>query len=261
MTSSIRPKTSNTPLKIALFVEGETDNLLLQKIVEIVLADRRPALFRVISPYQPINNLIPDEPTGWRGVFRRIIENKNAGGGVFNQSIKLRDMDVIIIHMDLDVTWHSLPDATDNPGVFTFPTPCHLRREKRIDVSCLPNCSRLDDDVHRLRHVLCHWIGEDPPANRIVFWNPAQNAESWVVSMRAPRHPIVQAGRVECYNEPEIILSQLPKKVRIEVTCTDYKDKVVPLLNQDGWRIGATCRQARRFIHELKKCFRILGIF
>ena len=145
--------------RFAVVVEGPTDSIVLEAIVRSLLAGA-DFEFQTLQPEGSVA-FGPHGP-GWAGVYPWSRQAAEEGGGSLSGSSGLSRWDLLIIHLDADVTGKTYAGA-------------NIKSPPRNDLPCKKPCPPLHDTTNALRTVLLRWLGERicPPRNHSL--HPIQN--------------------------------------------------------------------------------------
>jgi len=199
------------PLRVALAVEGPTDEVVLKAVIEAMVGDR-PILFTLV---QPEFSLGLQTGTGWGGLYRWCEQTRSEGGGRVSGSALFRFHDLVIIHLDADVAGKKYSDHNiiDHSG----------------DLPCEQPCPPASDTTDALRQVLLRWLGEPAVPPKCVICMPSKNAETWMMAAFFPKDAVMSRKGWECYGSPGGRLASQPLKVRIKKTIGDYSKRAADL--------------------------------
>ena len=142
-------------LRLALAVEGPTDRIALEAILDAVLPNRE---FQ-IQTLQPEGSVAFESATtpktgmGWGGVYRWCRQSASEGGGSVSDSTVLDHHDLLIVHIDADVagkTYASsnrddapcddLPSSTGSARPTVLRTSFCVRRPRKPTRGCWRPC-------------------------------------------------------------------------------------------------------------------------
>ncbi len=226
------------PLYVAVAVEGPTDAIVLEAILNALL----PNTEFVPQRLQPEESRAFDAASssgtgvGWAGVYRWCRQSVSEGGGSVSGSSALLHHDVLIVQVDADVASKTYSSG----GIRNAP-----RNDLPCEQPCPPPCSTTD----ALRAVVLTWLGESDTPNQVVLSTPSKNIEAWVIAAVWPDNNLVQRDDWECRRNPEDQLRALPRARRFEKSQDHYRDKQKELEN--GWQaVSARLTEAERFETE-----------
>lgn len=168
-------------LRVGYVVEGKTDYIVLDALVEKFLGDKDYVPTQIQPPISEYTNHQGPLGGGWKGVLMWC-EQEGATPGGFAQRVSLLNYDCLIIHVDADIAAEA---ELQSHG---------------LSVPCPP----AKDTCDRLRNHLIALLGNPLPSN-VVFCIPAQCMEAWVFSAL---HPDLVASfePIECRQEVERLL-------------------------------------------------------
>ena len=227
------------PLRVAVAAEGPTDVIVLEAVLESLLADVE---FR-LNPLQPEGSAAfgatacGDTGVGWGGVYGWSRQASDEGDGAVSGSSVFDSHDVLIVHVDADVARKTYVTA----GIIDAPND---------DLPCSRPCPPAHDTTNALRAVVLNWLGETSNPPNVVMCTPSMKMDAWVVSAVWPENPLVHRDDWECRADPESQLAALPKGRRIKKSKSGYREKHQQI--KSGWRdVAQTLTEAERFGGEL----------
>lgn len=175
-------------LRVGYVVEGKTDYVVLDALIEQFLDDKDYVSTQIQPPTSEYTNHQGPLGGGWKGVLGWCKQAGATPGG-FVQSLPFMNYDYLIIHVDADIAAEA-----DLQG-------------HGLSAPCPP----AKDTCDRLRHHLLALLGNPLPA-KILLCIPAQCMEAWVF---AALHPDLVAGvqPIECRQEVERLLIGKPDRL------------------------------------------------
>ena len=221
------------PLHVAVAVEGPTDAIVLEAILNALLPNTEFVPHRL----QPEESLaFGGTGVGWAGVYRWCRQSVSEGGGSVSGSSVMLHYDVLIVQVDADVA-----SKTYSSG--------GIRDVPRNDLPCEQPCPPPSRTTDALRKVVLNWLGESNTPSRVVLSTPSKNIEAWVLAAVLPNNHLVQRDDWECRPNPEDQLRALPKAKRFKKRQDDYRDKQEEIEN--GWPdVSTRLTEAGRFETE-----------
>lgn len=219
-------------LRIALVAEGPTDYVILEAALKAIL--NKPFILSQLQPEETQ----PEMGTGWGGVLKWCMHLASRHQGRVEQDPTLVDFDLLIIHLDVDVSafdyaqcGEAVAQLAGNAGWGALP--------------CAALCPPVEDSVNALTKVLQSWLTPAKAGAGTVLCLPAQSSGTWLAAaLLPPEHKLL--ARAECDPNVESSLSQLPKQLRVRKSKRDYRQKA-PLLTEHWHSVKAVCRQAGKF--------------
>lgn len=228
------------PLRVAVAVEGPTDEIVLRAIMESVLGETEFEL-QTLQPEGSVafgSARTGETGFGWVGVYRWCRQSVIEGGGSVSGSSSLAFHDVVIVQVDADVA-----GKTYASGEIQDP-PC-------VDLPCERPCPPPAATTDALREVVLHWLGEPSCPSKVVLCTPSKSTESWVLAALCPDNSVVRRVDWECHSNPEGQFGTLPKPVRFSKRPADYRRKRGDIL--EAWpRVCARLTEAARFDREFR---------
>lgn len=193
------------PLRVAVAVEGPTDEIALRAILNALLPDADFVLDRLQPEGSVAFDSSPSGGTGagWGGVYRWCRQSASEGRGSVSGSSILSNHDVLVVQVDSDVAGKTYSSAS-------------IRDAPRQDLPCEKPCPPPSKTTDALRKVVLNWLGESNPPPRVVLSTPSKKIEAWVVAAVWPDNRLVGRPNWECRSNPEDQLPQLPKVRRFE---------------------------------------------
>lgn len=227
------------PLRIAATVEGPTDAIVMEAILNALL----PNLEYVFQTLQPEGSVAFGSVSfgrtggGWAGVYRWCRQAAQEGQGAVSRSAVLSYHDLLIVHVDADVAGKSYAEGNirDAPGE---------------DLPCEEPCPPPERTTNALRAVIVNWLGEQECPLRIVLCTPSKSTEAWVVAAVWPDNNLVLRNDWECRRNPEVQLRALPRERRFEKRASDYRRRQTEF--ETAWpSVAERLSEAARFEREL----------
>ncbi len=196
------------PLRVALVVEGPTDEVVLKAVIEAIVGDR-PIQFSVLQPEFSVG--LGGTGTGWGGVYRWCEQTRDEGNGHVSGSVLFGFHDLLIVHLDADVAGKKYSDD----GIV----------DPATDLPCEQPCPPCVDTTNALRKVLLRWMGETSTPAWCILCTPSKNIDTWIMAAFFPQDRVMSRKGWECYDNPEVRMSSQPLKVRIKKTKSDYQKR------------------------------------
>ena len=222
-------------VRIAIAVEGPTDTVAIESIVDTILGGAEFEL-QVLQPEASsvFGAAVGSERgLGWPGVFQWCRQASMEGLGSFSSSAVFAHHDVVVVHLDADVA-----GVTYDSGNISFPS--------RVDLPCEQPCPPASATTNALRDVVLNWLGEVDCPDRLVLCIPSKSMDAWVVVALWPDNEIVARGNWECHKNPGGQLSAVPRGRKLAKTKVDYERRAKDI--GDGWPIiASTLTEAERF--------------
>jgi hypothetical protein len=219
-------------LRIALVAEGPTDYEIIHAALRAILP--RPFVMTRLQPEETR----PEMGSGWCGVRKWCHETRLRCDTMHGTDHTLNGFDVLIIHLDIDVSCMSYADCSpevesmaENYGWGQLP----------CDQACPPVSATRD----QIEVVLTSWLGQHSPTYRTLYCLPAQSSGTWLAAaILDSKHALLQ--RIECDTNVEVRLAQLPKSERIKKNVIEYR-KRAPIITSRWDRVKSFCIQAEHF--------------
>ena len=226
------------PLRVAIAVEGSTDAVVIEAIVDTLL-DGSDFELQVLQPETSSAfgaSAGGETGLGWPGVFRWCRQASMEGGGRVFSSAVFSHHDVVVVHVDADVA-----SKTYRSG--------HIPDAPRNDLPCDRPCPPASATTNELREVVLNWLGEEDCPDRLVLCTPSKTMDSWVVVALWPDNTVVAQGNWECHDKPAAQLSARPKGSKLSKRRTCYEGRKNDIAN--GWpNVASTLTEAARFRAE-----------
>ena len=210
-------------LRIALVAEGPTDYEVIQASLKAIL----PRSF-VLTQLQPEATTQPQMGAGWGGVLKWCDAVGQRHVGSLDVDPLLVDVDLLIIHLDVDVAGGSYGQC--GPAVDAM-----AAAKGWAALPCAQPCPPVGDTVTPLTTALKSWLGQAQAGNKTVLCLPAQSTGTWLAAAALPQGHALLAG-AECNPDLETRLGQLVKGQKIRKTVREYRAfaKRMPL-NRRCW--------------------------
>ena len=222
-------------LRVAIAVEGPTDKVVIEAIVDTILGGSDFVL-QVLQP--DVSRVFGDaiggeRGLGWSGVFRWCRDASTEGGGRVSLSAVFANHDVVVVHVDADVAGVRY----DSAGIVSPP---------RVDLPCEQTCPPASATTDALRDVVLNWLGEANCPDRLVMCIPSKSMDAWVVVALDHNNRVVAQGNWECRRNPGSQLTSQPKGKNLVKRRVDYERRAEEI--GVGWSIAASkLTEAKRF--------------
>lgn len=218
-------------LNIALVAEGKTDYVIIEAALKAFL----PGTF-VLTQLQPEDTL-PKLGTGWGGVLKWCMMTSSRFQGPISQDPTLDHFDLVIVHIDADVSTFQYQDLGDNIS--------NLAVQKNwATLPCVKACPPIQDTIVELKRIILSWLNPASFGSSIICI-PAQSSGTWLAAALLPaNHNLLR--NAECNINVENGLQQLPKAARVKKTKRDYQSQA-PLLTDNWAQVKSLCSQAVAF--------------
>lgn len=220
-------------IRIALVAEGPTDYVVIEAALKAILAPRAFILTQLQpEPTQPAMG------SGWGGVLKWCYETSRRHIGSLDDDPTLSNFDLIIIHLDVDVSTFRYADC----GADIVALSQHYGW---LGLPCARQCPPASDSADALENVLSSWLGGVTLGSHSALCFPAQSSGMWLAAATLNAgHPLLL--NAECNIGLEDGLSHLNKATKIKKTKRDYQAKANNIVN--NWQtVKALSIQAQRF--------------
>lgn len=235
------------PLHIAAAVEGPTDAIVLRAILRALLPDEVDFVLHTLQPEGSAAfgaSSLSGWGGGWVGVYRWCRHSAAEGGGSVSGSSALSYHDLLVVHVDADVTGKTYASG----GIQDAPYE---------DLPCEEPCPPPEHTTNALRAVVLNWLGQHERSSRIVLCTPSKNIEAWVIAAMWPENNLVRQDDWECRANPAGQLAALPKGRRFQKRPDDYGRMERELTNT--WpSVAARLTEARHFESEFLAAIGVL---
>ena len=224
------------PLRVAMAVEGPTDEIVLRAAIRSLLPDRE-LIFQRLQPEFSVafNDWRGETGLGWSGVYHWCHQTADQGDGRLSEASLFNFHDLLVAQVDADVA-----GMTYEKGKID---------DKTKDLPCKKACPPASDTTDALRSVVLRWMGEKQTPNRVVLCTPSKSLETWVMAALFPRNGVFAKKGWECYENPKAQLGQQPKANRIKKCVGDYDAKRSQF--RDAWpQVSRKLTEAGRFSKE-----------
>jgi hypothetical protein len=219
-------------LRIGLVAEGSTDVVIIEAALNGFL-DRR----FVLSLLQP-EATQPHLGAGWTGVAKWCHHAALRYQGDLNTDPTLSHFDLLIIHLDVDVTGFSYDQGGEPLRQLAL-----THHWQPLPTACI--CPPIDHCVTDLQRVLSSWLHPAVLGAKSVLCLPAQSSGTWLAAAVLDDQHHLIAEPLEC-NAVEDQLPRLRRKQRIKKNKRDYQAQA-HLITEHWQRITTKCRQAQQF--------------
>lgn len=200
-------------LRIALVAEGVTDYEVISAAIEAMLGDRS----FVLQLLQPEGSLAftsgGDAGSfggGWKGVYRWCCQLLLRSQCLSDDPLFL-NYDLFILHLDADVAGEDPANAKTDPI-----------QELAGQLPCEQPCPPAKTTTNPLRKIMLAWVGESATPPNSILCTPSKNTETWIMAAFFPHDKDMNKRGWECHPNPEIRLSQQPKKTRFDKSQGEY---------------------------------------
>lgn len=225
-------------LRIALVAEGPTDLVIIEAALKAIL----PRAF-VLTQLQPeaTQSLLGN---GWGGVLKWCHAASQRHAGSIDQDPTLAGFDLIIIHLDVDVSTMDYGNLGQDIA--------RLAQSSGWGVlPCAHACPPVTNTVTALSAVLQSWLGLATVGQHTVLCLPAQSSGTWLAAALLPTgHRLLT--NIECNPSVEDGLKYLPNDIRVrKKSPREYLLRASNLTEQ--WdKVKVLCGQAQQFETEVR---------
>jgi hypothetical protein len=229
-------------MNIATVVEGPTDRLVLQAILDNLL----PGEHRYFA-LQPTETL-GQRGTGWKGVRRWCRETWQRQGSslatILSGDVGPR-LDMLVIQVDADIaTEHDLQEGDDVPV-------------QNVQQDCPP----VEATTDQLRRLVGLWLRHDELPSQVILAIPAQDTESWTFAALFPDDGLCGQDDYECtkigrdHPGHRLTLKKYGKLLHrrdgeIKKPVVRYRG-VIPRIAANWGAVCRICSQARQFTQDV----------
>lgn len=218
-------------LRIALIAEGQTDFVIIEAALKAILP--RPFILTQLQP----EATQPEMGSGWGGVLKWCYTASERFAGPVTSDPTLSGYDMVIIHLDVDVTSFSYANCGANVAQMAVE-----RRWHDLPLNCV--CPPAANCADALIPVIESWLGTASLGQSILCL-PSQSSGTWLAAAHLPAGHALLANEPEC-NDIEGQLGILPKALRVKKNLREYRLKAQTLSN--NWdNVKQLCNQALRF--------------
>jgi hypothetical protein len=218
-------------LRIALIAEGPTDFVIIEAALKAILP--RPFILTQLQP----EATQPEMGNGWGGVLKWCYTASERFAGPVTSDPTLSGYDMVIIHLDVDVTGFSYA----NCGADMEQTALE-RQWQHLPLGCA--CPPAANCADALLPVIESWLGAASLGQSILCL-PSQSSGTWLAAAYLPAGHALLANEPEC-NDIEGRLGILTKTLRVKKSQREYRLKAQALSN--NWdKVKQLCSQALRF--------------
>ncbi len=224
------------PLRVAMAVEGPTDEIVLRAAIKSLLPNRALS-FTLLQPEFSLafSHWGGKTGLGWSGVYHWCRQTADEGGGRVSTASLFNFHDLLVAQVDADVAGMTYQSGNID--------------DKTKDLPCEKPCPPPSDTTDALRSVILRWMGETRTPDRVVLCTPSKSLETWVMATLFPRNQVLARHHWECYAIPEAQLRQQPKSKRIRKCTEDYQAKR-PQFHDEWPRVSKKLTEADRFSKE-----------
>ncbi len=218
-------------LRIALIAEGPTDFVVIEAALKAIL--KRSFILTQLQP----EATQPEMGNGWGGVLKWCYTAAERFPGPVTSDPTLNGYDMVIIHLDVDVTSFSYADCGANMAQTAL-----QKQWQHLPLDCV--CPPATNCANALLLVIQSWLGTASLGQSILCL-PSQSSGTWLAAAYLPaNHPLL-ANEPEC-NDIEGQLAILTKALRVKKSTREYRLKAQTLSN--NWdNVKQLCSQALRF--------------
>ena len=224
-------------LRIALVAEGPTDFVIIEAALKAILA--KAFILTQLQP-EATQSLLGN---GWGGVLKWCHAASQRHAGPIDQDPTLAGFDLIIIHLDVDVSTMDYGNqGQDIAGL--------AQSLGWGGLPCAHACPPVTDTVDALSAVLQSWLGQATVGQHTVLCLPAQSSGTWLAAAILPADHTLLTN-AECDLGVENGLARLKKDIRVKKNRRDYQSRAAEL-TQNWDAVKALCGQALVFETEVQ---------
>jgi hypothetical protein len=224
-------------LRVALVAEGPTDTVIIEAALRSILPN--PFILTQLQPEQTL----PRYGTGWGGVLRWCQAFANRGYASFHQDPTLTSFDLLVLHIDSDVTQMAYADVDSD--LTNIALEQNWPDLPNGTLTCPPAAS----GTNYMRQCLLSWCKLEELGSKSVFCVPSQASEAWLVAaVFDDGHQLL--SDLECRASLSEEMERLPKPERIKKTQREYRQHAFTVTK--NWpKVESRCTQAARFSCEI----------
>ena len=234
-------------LRLALAVEGPTDRIVLESILDAELPNQEIQ----IQTLQPEGSVAFESATspktgmGWGGVYRWSRQSALEGGGSVSDSSVLDHHDLLIVHVDADIAGKTYASIS-------------IHDAPSDDLPCERPCPPARNTTDPLRMAILNWLGETCCPSNVVLCTPSKKTDTWVLAAVWPDNPLMSRRDWECHPSPEGQFSAMPKNKRLSKRPGDYEGHR-DTIRREWPNICTRLTEAARFEAELQAAVTAVG--
>lgn len=223
-------------LRIALIAEGPTDYVIIEAVLKAILS--RPFILTQLQP----EATQPEMGSGWGGVLKWCYTAAGRFSGPVTSDPTLSGYDMVILHLDVDVTSFSYADC--GADVLQMAVD---KGWQNLPIHCV--CPPVENCANALIPVIESWLGA-ASLGQAVLCLPSQSSGTWLATAYLPAGHNLIATEPECH-DIEGQLGRLPKPLRVKKSTREYRSKAQTLTN--NWEnVKQICSQALRFEQRVR---------
>lgn len=226
-------------LRIALIAEGATDYVIIEAALKAILP--RPFIMTQLQP----ETTQPEMGSGWGGVLKWCYTASERFPGPVTNDPTLSGYDMVIIHLDVDVTGFSYADCGANVAQMAVD-----KQWQHLPVNCV--CPPAENCADALIPVIESWLGT-ASLGQSVLCLPAQSSGTWLAAAYLPAGHVLLANEPEC-NGIEAQLERLPKQLKVKKSQREYRSKA-PKITTNWNSVKQICSQALKFEQRVLALF------
>jgi hypothetical protein len=110
----------SSPLRVALVAEGPTDKIVIEAAIQSIVANA-PFIIHQLQPEESLAFVLPEDTTGWGGVYRWCHKASKRSNGAIESDILFSTYQVLVIHLDADVASEEYANAHIVDGANDLP--------------------------------------------------------------------------------------------------------------------------------------------
>lgn len=224
-------------LQIALVAEGATDYPIIKAALDAFMP--RPFILKWLQPEPVLSEL----GGGWGGVLKWCNAYRELHDGLIDEHPLLELYDMLIIHLDVDVSTKKYSDYGQQITNFAVENGWGA-------LPCAQPCPPVSDTIRALTRVLESWLLPMTRGPRTVLCLPAQSSGTWLAVATVPEGERMMRGDIECDKSAENKLSGagggVKKKFRIDKSEPSYTAHS-PAITARWAHVKEKCSQAAIF--------------
>lgn len=231
-------------LRIALVAEGKTDKVIIEAALRAIIP--RPFVLTLLQPEETQ----PKLGGGWCGVWKWCKRIREQGYRSLDNDPTLDFFDMVILHLDADVTDKSYSDCGSTVNA-------DAQHSGLARLPCSAPCPPATSAVNNLKPVLLSWLGVVDVGNKLAFCIPSKSSDAWLATAVFSDNAELIGG-LECEMDMEGKLSRLPKKKRIRKNERGYQKHAEKL--KERWDcVRQICSQAEIFHKDVDAILQMMN--